>query len=108
MIPCHFLDGLVEVFAQQTHNGPHFLLGSLPIFRGKGVDGQVIQADVFAVGGDGAEGLRTGGVSGRSGHPPFLGPAAVAIHDDGNVTGQAVKIHLGMSGGSWFLFVFTK
>ena len=30
-----------------------------------------------------------------------------ALHDL-HVAGQAVKIHLGMSGGSWFLFVFTK
>jgi hypothetical protein len=27
-------------------------------------------------------------VSGDPGHPPFLGPAAVAIHDDGDMAGD--------------------
>ena len=32
-------------------------------------------------------------VTRRAGQPPLLGPAAVSVHDNGNVPGQMVKIH---------------
>ena len=39
--------------------------------------------------------LRPGGVPGGAGQSPALGPPAVAVHDDGDVPGQVVKIYLG-------------
>ena len=87
-------DDLIQVLLQQTHNGVHFLLGPLPVLGGKGVDRQIFDADLLAVVADLAEGLRPGGVAHGAGHAPLLGPPAVAVHDDGNVGGDAAEINL--------------
>ncbi len=83
IIPLHGLDGLQQIPLQQLHDGVHLLLRPLPVLGGEGVDRQVLDADVPAVGGDGAEGLRPGGVAGLARQATAFGPAAVPVHDDG-------------------------
>ncbi len=55
--------------------------------KGEGIDGQVFDAQIVAVGGNAAEGLGAGLMARISLEAPLLGPAAVAIHDDGDVLG---------------------
>ena len=45
----HLLDGLVEIFVQQAHDGVDLALRALPILRGKCKNGEITQADVLAV-----------------------------------------------------------
>ena len=99
-VPLHLSDGLQEILFQQPHDGSHLLRRTLPVFGGKGVYRQILQSDLLAVGGNGAEGLRPGGVSGGAGQAPLPGPTAVSIHDDGDVAGQAGQIRLDLL--RWF------
>ena len=93
-VPLHLPDGLQQVLFQKPHDGRHLRRRPLPVLGGKGVDGEVVDADVLAVGGDDAEGLRPGGVAGGAGKALPCGPAAVAVHDDGDVPGQTGEVHL--------------
>ena len=94
LVPFHLSDGLQQVLLQQAHDGAHLILRPLPVFRGKGIDRQILQADLLAVGGDGAESLRPGGMSRRTGQPPLFGPPAISIHDNGDMPGQVLKVNL--------------
>ena len=84
----HIRQSFLQIAAQQTHDAGHLLSAALPVFRGEGVDRQVLDAQGAAVIGDFAEGFRTGGMAGGPGQAPVLGPAAIAVHDDGNVPGR--------------------
>ena len=94
-VPLHLADGLQQILFQQTHDGGDLLRRALPVLGGEGIHGEIVQTDLLAIGGDAAEGLCPGGVTGGAGQPPALGPPAVAVHDDGDVPGQVVKIYLG-------------
>jgi hypothetical protein len=81
-----------EVFAKELHEEFDFCLWAAPVVDGKSVKGESFDVQARA-GFDGhAGGLRTGAVSGDAGEMTLLGPAAVAIHDDGDMTGEAGKI----------------
>ena len=76
----HFL---AQKFQQQGEQGRDFGLGPRPVLAGKGVQGQVADAQTAAFGHDGAHGLGTGTVPHLARQTAGLGPAAVAVHDDG-------------------------
>ena len=87
-----FLDFGLQVLGQEAHEGLYFPLGTLPVLPGKGVQGQDRDA-YFPTGSDGlANGFHPGLVPGYAGQGTLLGPAAVAVHDDGNVSGQVFRI----------------
>src|SRR3954471_10903057 len=46
-----------------------------------------------------ANGRDTGAVSGDTWHVPPLGPASVAVHDDGDVLGELLRIETGVNLG---------
>ena len=90
----HLFDGLQQILFQQAHDGGNLLQRALPVLRGKGVHCKVLQSDLLTIGGDAAESLCPRGVPRRTRQATALGPAAVSVHDDCHVAGQAVKIHL--------------
>ena len=94
VVPLHAVHCLQQVLLEKRHDGGDLRLRALPVLRGEGVDREVLDADVLAVRRDAAEGLGSHLVSRGAGQAPLGGPAAIAIHDNGNVTGQVGHIHL--------------
>src|SRR5205814_8098606 len=82
------IDVAAEIGAEQAHQSAHLGLGPLPIFGGEGEQGQVFQPHVAT----GAHGFAHGGHAGiMSGFPrqvALLRPAAIAVHDDGDMLGK--------------------
>ncbi len=89
VVALHRVDGLVEIFPQQTHDRFDLVLGALPVLGGEGVDREVLHADVPAVGRDLAEVFRAHGVARRAGQAAALGPAAVAVENDRDMAGRS-------------------
>ena len=94
MVLLHFVDGLVQVFFKQRHDGLHLVLRALPVFRGERVDRQVLDAEIFAVGGDTAERFRACRMAHLARQTALFCPAAVAVHDDGDMPGQSIVFHI--------------
>src|SRR5699024_7898104 len=84
----HRLHGLAQVLAEQVHDRLDLLARALPVLRREGVDRQILNAYVLAVGGDSAESLRPRGVARRPGKAALFCPPAVAVQYDGNVAGE--------------------
>ena len=84
----HVLQDFLHVPTQQLHNAAHFFLAALPVLGGESIDRQILDAQGAAVIGDLAEGLTAGSVTGGAGQAAILGPAAIAVHDDGNMLGR--------------------
>ena len=78
-----------QVMDEIFHQRVHLLLRPVPIFGGKGVEGQVFDAQLAGVADDGAGGFRPLAVALDAWQPALFGPAAVAIHDHRHVLGQA-------------------
>ena len=70
----------------------NLIVRALPVLGGKGVEREILDADVFAVIGDFAHGLGADGVAGGAGQAALFRPAAVAVENDGNVARQALGI----------------
>ena len=85
VIALHSVHGFQQILLQKRHDSGDLCLRALPVFRGKGVDRQVLDADVLAVGGDPAEGLRPRLMSRGAWQPPLGGPAAIAVHNNRNM-----------------------
>ena len=85
MVGLHLVDGLVQIFFKQAHDGLHLVRRALPVFRGEGVDRQILHADGLTVGRAAAEGLAAGRVTGSARKAALLCPAAIAVHNDGDV-----------------------
>ena len=85
MVPLHSVHGFQQILLQKRHDSGDLCLRALPVFRGKGVDRQVLDADVLAVGGDPAEGLRPRLMPRGARQPPLGGPAAIAVHNNRNM-----------------------
>ena len=76
-----------EVGDEEAHEGLDLVLGALPVLDGEGVEREVADAGVAAVAEDAADGLAAGAVALGAGEAAGLRPAAVAVHDDGDVAG---------------------
>ena len=81
-----------QIFAEQAHQEIHFGLGAAPVFEREGVEGEARQLQARAGFDDFARGFYSGAVSGDARQVAALRPAAVAVHDDGEVLGQALQV----------------
>ena len=77
---------------QQGHERLDLGLGAVPVFRGEGIEREVFHSEIDAGVRDLADGLGAGAVAFPAGQSAFLGPAAVAIHDDGDVAGDVWEV----------------
>ena len=91
VILLHLVDGLVQIFVKQGHDGAHLVRRAFPVLGGEGVDRQIVETEVFAVGCDPAKCLAARGVARRARQTALLRPAAIAVHDDGNVPRQRLR-----------------
>ena len=86
----------LQVAAQQVHQEFDFALGTLPVFCGERIQRE--RGNVQARGGlDGRTNRGdTGAMAGDARQMAALGPAAISVHDDGNVVGQPLRIEAGV------------
>ena len=91
VILLHLVDGLVQIFVKQGHDGAHLVRRAFPVLGGEGVDRQIVETEVFAVGCDPAKCLAARGMARRARQTALLRPAAIAVHDDGNVPRQRLR-----------------
>ena len=86
---------LGEVFQQKPHQRANLLGGALPVLSGERIDGQGLDAQVIRMPDNLAQRLHAGLVAKGTRHAALLRPAAVAIHDDGDMARQQrpVKRH---------------
>ena len=92
MVALHLVDGLVQIFFKQGHDGLHLVRRALPVFRGERVDRQVFNTEVLAVGRDAAERLRACRVAHFARQSALFCPATVAVHDDGDMPRERVVV----------------
>ena len=78
----------LEVMHQVLHQGIHLFLGPIPILDGKGIEREILDAQFAGGADDGARGLRSRPMAFDAGQVPLLGPAPVAVHDDGHMPRQ--------------------
>ena len=79
-------DGAVE-----PHQPTHFVGGALPVLGGEGVGAQVGDAHLDGPLDDVEEGVLTTGVPLGSFEAALLGPPSVAVHDDGDMSGDELR-----------------
>ena len=84
-----FADFVLQKPGEIFHQGVHFVLGAVPILDGERVKGQVFYPQFAASADDGTDGFDAVAVAFDARQVAGLGPTAVAIHDDGNVGGEA-------------------
>ena len=77
-----------EIGAEQSHQGAHFGLGPLPVFRRKGEQGEILKFHVAGGAHRLAHRAHAGIMTGLARQMPFLRPAAIAVHDDGDMAGK--------------------
>jgi hypothetical protein len=75
----------VNHLGMQSHETRDLFRGSGPVFGRKGVEGQLSQTDITRHLDDPAHGLSARPVTGENRQMAPLGPATIAIHDDGHV-----------------------
>ena len=81
-----------DVFAKELHEEFNFGFGAAPVFDGEGVESERFDIETRASFDGDAGGLRAVTVTGDAREMALLGPAAVAIHDNGDVTGETGNI----------------
>ena len=77
---------------------------TLPVLDGEGVQRQHVDAEPRRRLDDVADGIDAGAMAFDTRQMPLCGPAAVAVHDDGDMRGQMVEVHLPcqrLVRGSW-------
>ena len=92
MVALHLVDGLMQVFFEQGHDCLHLVRRALPVFRGKRIDSQIFDAEILAAGRNAAECLRAGRVAHFARQSALFRPAAVAVHNDGDVPRERVVV----------------
>src|SRR5215471_7693832 len=70
----------------EVHEIPHLVDRSAPVLRRERVDRHPLEPDVESAFDGVEQGLLTGSMAFGPLQPALLGPAAIAVHDDGNVT----------------------
>ena len=87
--PNVFFHQLRRLFLQETleqvHQCENFALRALPVFRGKGIESEELDPQIAAAFDAGAHRVGAFLVALDPGQSALLRPAAVAIHDDGDV-----------------------
>ena len=79
----------------QLHQRADFLLRALPVLRREGVDAQRLNLQVVGMADDFAQGFRALPMPHRHVQPMLFRPAAVAVHDDGDVARQLLEVLAG-------------
>ena len=75
----------VEVLGEELHEGAHLLVGAPPVLGAEGVEGEGPEPELAGLPGHRPDRLRALAVPLHAGQSAGLGPAAVPIHDDGDV-----------------------
>lgn len=83
---------LADVFAKKGHEEFDFGLGAAPVFDREGVESERFDVEASTGFDGGAGGLRAGAMTGDAREMTLLGPASVAVHDDGNVARKALEV----------------
>ena len=86
----------LQIAAQQVHQEVHFALGTLPVFGGEGIQRQRGNIEARSGLDGGAHGGHTRAMSRDTRQVAALGPAAISVHDDGDVVGQPLRIEAGV------------
>jgi len=68
-------------------------LGAAPVFEREGIEREARELEARARFDDFAGGFYSGAMAGYAGEMAALGPAAVAVHDDGEMLGQLLEIN---------------
>ena len=85
----HFL---ANVFAEELHEEFDFGFGAAPVLDGEGVEGEGFDVQAGSGFDGGARGIGAGAMPSDAREMALLGPAAVAVHDDGDVTRETREI----------------
>jgi hypothetical protein len=80
-----------KVSSVNVHQGIHFVFWSLPVFHTERVKGEYFDTEIYAVYGDLFYGFAALTMAEYAGLAFFLSPPAVAIHNDGNVSGYLLR-----------------
>ena len=105
-VAVQLVDLTIERLQEQLHQSADLGLGALPVLRGEGEQGEggdaLAQAELHGA----AYRLLTGAVAEHAGTQALLRPAAVAVHDDGDVgrhaRSAAARGRSGRIGGAVF------
>lgn len=81
-------DFFAKVAHQQLHQARDFVLRAAPVLGAEGEQSETLHACIDAGRDDLFDALGAGGMAHRPGQRALSGPAAVAVHDDGNVSGR--------------------
>ena len=79
---------------QEPHQRFDFLSGSVPVFLRERIDSQGLYAEFQTAPNGFADGL-VPHETGDAGETPRFSPAAVAVHDDGQVLGEEILVEFG-------------
>src|SRR3546814_4162492 len=79
-----------SIFVKQPHQVADLIGGAFPVFAGKGVERQHLYAEVGRGLHDAAHRLHTPAMTHDARQETPLRPAAVAIHDDGDMAGAGM------------------
>ena len=88
IVAVQFADFRFEEPRQVLHEGIDFLFGAVPVFDGKGVKCQIFNSRLAGGADDGADGFDAVAMAFDAGQMALLGPAPVAVHDNGHVGGD--------------------
>ena len=86
-----FLEGFelaLEEVVEEAHEAADLALRAVPVFGGEGIEGEVFYAGLESGGDCGAHGLGAAAVPLEAREAAPFCPAAVAVHDDGDVRGD--------------------
>src|ERR671910_3420214 len=104
----HFLAGRVK---EELHERLYLSFRTRPVLGREGIEGERLHPGASSGLQQGRENRDTGPVACRAGKPASLGPAPVAVHNDGHVTRSPVWVEDALLGGicgESFLEAFQK
>jgi len=84
----HGLHFFFKVLDEQAHQGGHLVTGAAPVFGAEGKQGEVAHTLVGTGFDQVSHASRAFGMAHGARHVALLGPATIAVHDDGHVLRQ--------------------
>jgi hypothetical protein len=87
-----------EIVLEEVHQGIDFVFGTAPILFRKSIKGEVLDAEPAGSADNTAHGMAACAMSCGAGFGSEFGPAAVAIHDDGDVAWEFACVDEGHGG----------
>ena len=80
--------------SDQVHERVDLLLRAIPVLGRERIEGKILDADIGRKFGGAVHGRDPLGVACASGFPPEVGPAAVAIHNNGHMARDPVHVDI--------------